>query len=134
MEKNLLQLVDGDRHGACLGRELLADLLSQRPGDEVWRCRFDSNLGKHHGACFLCRTFIFANHCAGPRGLAGNIQIMRAILGAGSEGKLAIFRIRADGGDENICLLGERLKILVVETADFDFCNWLVLLNGDLFG
>lgn len=112
--------MDRDRHCCRLGRELLADLLRERPGDEVWRGGFDANLGEHHRARLLGCTFIFVDHRAGPRCLAGHIHVVRAILGACPKGKLAILCIGANGGDKNVSFLYDALEILVVEVADFN--------------
>lgn len=119
---SLPDIVDGDGHVPGRRGESRPQGRCQRPGDEVGRGRLDADLGEHDGAASFGGVLVFLDHLPHIRHLAGDVEIVGAILGAGLEGVLSVGSIGAHGGDQDEGLLGQSGKFDLIEVADFDVC------------
>jgi len=102
--------------------EAPADKRHEAPGEQIrWR-GLDAQLRDEDGAGALGRLLILPRHLEDPGQLARDVEVVRAILGAGLHGRLAVFCVGPDGGDEDRGLAGEVGEFGFVEVDDLDRC------------
>lgn len=110
------------RHNHLSSRDTqhLSDVAHRAESQEIRWHGLDTHLRDQDGARRLCDFLVLASHAQHPRDLARHVHVVRAILGAGFDGWLAVGGVGTDGGEEDGGFAGEVAELGFVEVADFD--------------
>lgn len=117
---NVLETVHFHHNVGGLSRQLGSNELSQHPSKQVRRGGLKSTLGKNNGTRLFCLRLVFLDHTQRPRRFTRAVEIVRAGFSTCLECMFSILRVRPDGGDKYVCLLGQFQEVCIIEAANLD--------------
>lgn len=123
MGEALLEIMQRKHDLARRHTKAPTDKRDEAPSEQIGRRGLDAQLRDEDGAGALGRLLVLARHLEDPGQLARDVEVVRAILGAGLDGRLAVLGVGPDGGDEDGGLAGEVAEFGFVEVDDLDCCG-----------
>lgn len=111
---NVRDLMNCNNNILSRGPKDFAQVLRHGPRHQISRCRLDSILRQHDGACLFCDILILLDHPGDPWDLPGTIEIMRTRFGTKPEGELSVQTVRPDRSDDDACFLDKSLQLTLI--------------------
>lgn len=107
-----------DRYLACLGTQFRLELSCESVSADVRGRALKTDLREETGTALLRGRLVLLDHVVNPREFSRHVHVVSAILSTSLDDRLAVLRVGADGGQKDVCLLGDCLELIwAVDTS-----------------